>query len=196
MKEFLPVINYVSRFITLTEEEEKFFVSLLRVVKVKKKQCIVQPEFVCKYRSYVVKGAMRAYLTGEKGQEHTVALAIEDWWISDYYSYLYQTPATLFVEAMEDSILIQIEFSSEKLLLETYPKFERYLRIITERAFAFSQQRILSNLSKPAEERYEEFMGKYPAISNRVPQYALASYLGVSTEFLSKIKNKKLKKLK
>jgi CRP-like cAMP-binding protein len=196
MEEFLPVINYVSRFITLTDEEKTFFSSLLRTVKVKKKQTIVQPEFVCKYRSYIVKGAMRAYLTADKGQEHTVALAVEDWWISDYNSYLYQTPATLFVEALEDTVLIQIEHSAEKLLLETHPKFERYLRIITERAFAFSQQRILSNLSKPAEERYEEFMSKYPGIANRIPQYALASYLGVSTEFLSKIKNNKVKKLK
>ncbi|KAF0138930.1 MAG: cyclic nucleotide-binding protein [Stygiobacter sp.] len=194
MDEFLEIKKYVARHIQLTEEEENYFVSLLRVLKVKKKQFIVQPEFTCKYRNYVVKGAMRAYLVNNKAQEHTIAFAIEDWWISDYYSYINQVPATLFVEALEDTTLIQIDYNTEQLLMETVPKFERFFRIITQRSFAFLQKRMLSNLSKTAEERYNEFMEKYPSIANRVPQYALASYLGFSTEFLSKIRNKQTKK--
>lgn len=194
MDEFLEIKKYVARHIQLTEEEENYFVSLLRVLKVKKKQFIVQPEFICKYRNYVVKGAMRAYLVNNKAQEHTIAFAIEDWWISDYYSYINQVPASLFVEALEDTTLIQIDYNSEQLLMETVPKFERFFRIITQRSFAFLQKRMLSNLSKTAEERYNEFMEKYPSIANRVPQYALASYLGFSTEFLSKIRNKRTKK--
>jgi CRP-like cAMP-binding protein len=191
MNDFLPIINYVSRYIQLTEEEQRYFISLLRIVKLKKKQFLVQPDFVCKYRSYIVKGAMRAYLVSNDSQEHTIALAIEDWWISDYTSYLNQAPATLFVEALEETTLIQIDHASEQMLLKTNPKFEKFLRIITERSFAFLQQRVLSRLSKTAEERYEEFIQMYPAIAQRVPQYALASYLGFSTEFLSKIRSKK-----
>jgi CRP-like cAMP-binding protein len=136
---------------------------------------------------------MRAYLVDNKAQTHTIAFAIEDWWISDLNSYMNQEPATLFVEALEDSILIQIDYNSELLLLEKIPKFERFFRIIAQRSFAFLQRRMLSNLSKTAEERYDEFIQKYPAIVNRVPQYALASYLGFSTVFLSKIRNKKTK---
>jgi CRP-like cAMP-binding protein len=196
MKEFLPVIKYVARYIELTEKEEKYFVSLLRITKVKKKQFIVQPEFVCKYSSYILKGAMRAYLVTNEAQEHTIAIAIEDWWISDYNSYIFQQPATLFVEALEDTTLIQLDYNAEQLLMETIPKFERFFRIITQRSFASHQKRMLSNLSLSAEERYEDFIHKYPAVVNRVPQYVLASYLGFSTEFLSKIRNKKVKKLK
>lgn len=195
MQDFQKVIDYVNRHIQLTEEEAAYFASLLRLTKVKKKQYIVQPEFVCKYRSYVVQGAMRGYLIDNKGQDHTIAFAIEDWWISDYSSFIFQQPATLFVEALEDSVLIQIDYNAEQLLMETHPKFEKFFRIITQRSFAFLQQRMLSNLSKSAEERYDEFMKKYPSIAARVPQYTLASYLGFSTEFLSKIRNKKLKKL-
>lgn len=195
MDDFKEVKQYVARFIELTEEEEDYFCSLLRVTKVKKKQCIVQPDFTCKYRSYVLKGAMRAYLIDNKAQDHTIAFAIEDWWISDYNSYIYQQPATLFVEALEDTTLIQIDYNAEQLLMETVPKFERFFRIITQRSFAFLQKRMLSNLSKTAEERYEEFMQKYPTVAARVPQYTLASYLGFSTEFLSKIRNKRVKKL-
>jgi CRP-like cAMP-binding protein len=194
LNEFQAVLNHVSRYIQLTREEEDYFCSLLRTTVIKKKQYIVQPDFVCKYRSYVVKGALRAYLLGNKDQDHTVAFAIEDWWISDFYSYINQEPAALFVQALEDSILIQIDYNAEQLLMQTIPKFNCFFRIVAERAFAFSQRRTLSNLSKSAEERYNEFIHKYPAIVSRVPQYALASYLGFSTEFLSKIRNKQAKK--
>lgn len=194
MDNFLKIKQHVAKYIHLTEDEEKYFVSLLRIVNVRKKQFIVQPEFTCKHRTYVVKGAMRAYLIDDRGHDHTIQFAIEDWWISDFSSYINQEPATLFVEALEGTEIIQIEYSSESLLLERIPKFEKYLRIITQRSFAFLQKRMLSNLSKSAEQRYEEFLEKYPSIVNRVPQYALASYLGFSTEFLSKIRNRRIKK--
>jgi CRP-like cAMP-binding protein len=193
MNEFIEIKRYVANYIQLTAEEEDYFISLLRITKVKKRQCIVQPDFTCKYRSYVLKGALRAYLLDNKAQTHTIAFAIEDWWISDLNSYLNQEPATLFVETLEDSVLIQIDYTSEQLLLEKIPKFERFFRILAQRSFAFLQRRMLSNLSKTAEERYDEFIEKYPAIVNRVPQYTLASYLGFSTVFLSKIRNKKTK---
>ncbi len=195
MDEFLTIKKYVAQHIQLTQEEEAYFISLLKITKIKKKQFVVQPGFTSKCRNYLVQGAMRAYLTDNKGQEYTIALVIEDWWIGDYNSYMAQEPATLFVQALENTTLIQIDYNSEQLLLETIPKFERFFRIITQRSFAFLQKRMLSNLSKTAEDRYEEFIKKYPSIANRVPQYALASYLGFSTEFLSKIRNKRTKKL-
>lgn len=190
MNDFSPIIKYVSRHIQLNPEEEDYFTSLLRITKVRKRQFIVQPEFVCRYRSYVFEGALMAYLLGNNGEQYTIAFAVEDWWITDYNSYINQVPATLFVQAMEDTTLIQIEYNSEQLLLRSIPKFERFFRIITERSLNFTQQRVLSNLSKSAEERYLEFVSKYPGIVSRVPQYALASYLGFSTEFLSKIRNR------
>jgi CRP-like cAMP-binding protein len=188
------ISQYVARHIQLTGKEQEYFLSLLRITRVKKKQFIVQPDFICKYRTYVFSGAMRAYLVDDKGQDHTIAFAIDDWWITDYNSFIFQQPATLFVEALEDATLIQIDYNTEQLLMETVPKFERFFRIITERSFAFLQQRMLSNLSKSAEERYEEFLHKYPAIVQKVPQYALASYLGMSTEYLSKLRNNKVAK--
>jgi CRP-like cAMP-binding protein len=194
MEELDTIRQYVARYIQLTKQEQEYFVSLLRITKVKKKQFIVQPEFICKYRTYVFTGAMRAYLVDNTGQDHTIAFAIDDWWITDYNSFIFQQPATLFVEALEDSTLIQIDYNTEQLLMETVPKFEKFFRIITQRSFAFLQQRMLSNLSKSAEERYEEFIHKYPRIVQKVPQYALASYLGMSTEYLSKLRNNKVTK--
>lgn len=189
MDELERIRLHVSKYIELNDEEEHYFFSLLRINRVRKKQFIVQPDFVCKYRSYVYRGAMRAYLFDHHSQEHTIAFAIEDWWISDYNSFIFQQPATLFVEALEDSTLIQIEYSAEQKLMEQVPKFEKFFRIVTSRSFAFLQQRMLSNLSKSAEERYEEFLNKYPAMAQRVPQYALASYLGMSHVYLSQLRN-------
>jgi len=194
MDDFSAIVKYVTKNIALTEEEEAYFVSLLTIKKLRKKQFIVQPDFVCNHRTYIVKGALRAYLVDTKGQEHTVAFGIEDWWIADFNSYFFRQPATLFVEALEDSIVIQIEYNAEQELMKNVPKFEKFYRIISQNGYAFLQRRILANISMSAEERYEEFMQRYAAIAARVPQYALASYLGFSTEFLSKIRNKRVKK--
>lgn len=194
MNEFEPIIAYISRYVELTTEEVNCLTPFFKRKKVKKRQFIVQPGFVCKHKSYVVKGAFRAYLVDNDGKEHTLAFAIEDWWISDYISLIYQEPATLFVEALENSELIQIEYEDEQKFLREIPKLEKFERIITQRSLAFHQKRLLSNLTKTAEERYDEFMSKYGAIAKRVPQYTLASYLGFSTEYLSKIRNNKTTK--
>ena len=194
MKEFESIKAHVARHIDLTTGEQEYFISQLRVNKVRKKQLIVQPDLVCKYRSYIYRGAMRAYLVDNDGREHTIALGIDDWWIADYSSYIFQQPATLFVEAVEATTLVQIDYDAEQLLLETVPKFERFFRIVTQRGYAALQERLLSNISKSAEERYEDFLRKQPTLAAKVPQYALASYLGMSTEYLSKLRNKRVPK--
>ena len=153
MENVLPVIDYISRYVDLTDDEKKHLATFLKITKVKKRQFIVQPGFVCRHKSYVAKGAFRGYLVDNEGKEHTLSFAIEDWWISDYSSLIYQEPATLFVEALEDSVLIQIEYEDEQKFLEEIPKLEKFERIITQRSLAFQQKRLLSNFTKTAEER-------------------------------------------
>ncbi|KAF2079300.1 Crp/Fnr family transcriptional regulator [Flavobacterium sharifuzzamanii] len=194
MAQYESLIKHLQDRIELSEEEMNQFVSNFKIKKIKKRQFIVQPDFVAKHRNYVVEGALRAYVVNDEGQEHTIAFAIEDWWISDYNSYIYQQPATMFVMALEDAVLLQIDFETEAKLKKANPKFETFFRITAERTAAFFQRRIITNLTSSAEERYDKFTNQFPLIANRVPQYALASYLGMTTEFLSKIKNNKLKK--
>ena len=138
----------------------------------------------------MLEGAFRSYFLSNDGVEHTISFAIEDWFISDFNSYINQTPASLFVEALEDSIIQQINYEDVENLCTKNPKFERFFRLAAQRSFAFSQRRVLSNLGKSAEERFLEFQKMYPTIVLRVPQYALASYLGMSAEFLSKIRKR------
>ena len=163
-------------------------------MKVKKRQFIVQPNFVANHRNYVVQGAFRSYVVADGGQEHTITFAIDDWWITDYNSYIYQKPATMFVIALEDSSIMQIDFAKETEMKASHQKFETFFRTIAERGLAFYQRRLISNLTQTAEERYDEFELKYPLITQRVPQYALASFLGMTTEYLSKLRNRRARK--
>lgn len=188
------ITSYIEKFVKLTEEEKEIFSACFKEVKIKKRQFIVLPNFVAKHRYYVLKGAFRAYVVADEGQDHTITFAIEDWWITDYNSYIFQQPATMFVVALEESIILQLDFEKEQALKQQNHKFETFFRIVAERGLASQQRRIISNLTQTAEERYENFVSKYPQIVQRVPQYALASYLGMTTEFLSRIRNKKTKK--
>lgn len=188
------IIEYINRSVQLNSEEEEMFSSAFREVRIKKRQVIVQPNFIVKNRNFVAEGAFRAYVVDDSGQDITIAFAIEDWWITDYNSYILQKTATMFVVALEDSIILEIPFEKEEALKKQNHKFETFFRIRAERTAAFMQQRIISNLTLNAEERYEAFISKYPQIVQRVPQYALASYLGMTTEFLSRIRNKKATK--
>lgn len=185
------IIDYIKNIVTITEDEALQFSTSFKEIKIKRRQFIIQPGFVAKCRYFVVHGAMRAYVIDNDGQEHTIQLAIEDWWISDYNSYMFQQPATMFVTALEDCILLQISFEDEQKLKSIDHKFETFFRTTAERAAAFMQRRIISNLTQSAEERYDLFLEKYPKMAFRFPQYIIASYLGMTTQFLSKIRNQK-----
>lgn len=186
------ILQHIEKYVALSEEEKLQFAAVFKEAKFKKKQFIIQPNFVARHRYFVVDGAIRAYVIGNEGQEQTIQLAIEDWWISDYNSYIFQKPANMFVMAVEDSTVLQISFEAEQQLKTANHKFETFFRIIAERGVAFMQRRLISNLTMSAEERYDEFQEKYPLMINRFPQYVIAAYLGMTTEFLSKIRNKKL----
>ncbi len=187
------IIAYVRKVVLLTDEEAADFAAAFKEMRVKKRQFIIQPGFTAKSRYFVLKGSLRAYVVADEGQDHTIQLAIENWWISDYNSYIFQQPASMFVVAMEDSLLLQLPYEQESRLKEANHKFETFFRILAERSVAFMQRRIISNLTQSAEERYELFMQKYPLMAFRFPQYVIASYLGMTTEFLSKIRNQKVK---
>tara|TARA_R110002049_G_scaffold65731_4_gene172344 strand:+ start:3431 stop:4018 length:588 start_codon:yes stop_codon:yes gene_type:complete len=194
LKDYENILNNIKRYVSLNEEDEKQFSSIVRTTNVKRRQFIVQPNFVCSHQTYVLKGAFRSYFINDEGIDNTIQFAIEDWFISDFNSYIHQTPASLYVEALEDSVVQQIAYSDVEKICDKNQKFERFFRMVAQKSFAYSQRRVLSNLGKLAEERYLEFEKLYPSIVQRVPQYALASYLGMSPEFLSKIRKRILTK--
>lgn len=187
------IVNYLKKLVPVTDEEAEDFASAFKEMRVKKRQFIIQPDFTAKSRFFILQGSLRAYVVGDGGQDHTIQMAIEEWWISDYNSYIFQQPASMFVVALEDSLLLQITHENESRLKAENYKFETFFRILAERSVAFMQRRIISNLTHSAEERYELFMEKYASMVPRFPQYVIASYLGMTTEFLSKIRNQRVK---
>lgn len=188
------IISYVRKFVPLTDEEAMTFGAAFKEVRIRKRQIIVQPGFVTKFRYFVTKGALRGYVVGDEGEDYTIQLAIEEWWISDYNSYIFQQPASMFVMALEDAVLLQISYEEEKKLKAMNYAFETFFRMLAERSTASMQRRIISNLTQTAEERYQLFLEKYPLMADRFPQYVIASFLGMTTEFLSKIRNQKVKR--
>ncbi len=189
MQEQQSLIDHIQKKVALSEDEIQQFISCFKLTKVKKRQFIIQPDFVAKYRNYVVQGAFMGYVVADEGQDHIIQLAVEDWWISDYNSYIFQQPATMFVMALEDSVVLQLDYAGEQKLKVMNHKYETFFRMMAEFSFAGMQRRIISNLTKTAEERFYEFEDKYPQLSNRFPQYVIASFLGMTTQYLSKLRN-------
>ncbi len=188
------IINFLQQRVSVTESEAQEFAGMFQEKKFRKKQFVVQPDFVARHRYYILDGALRSFIVDDNGQETTIALAIADWWITDYNSYIYQQPATLFVEAVSNATVLQLSYENEQKLKASNPKFQAFFCIIAERGLAAQQRRIMTNLTHNAEQRYESFVQKYPGFVHSIPQYIIASFLGMSTEFLSKIRNNKLNK--
>ena len=187
---YKPILDYISRFITLTPEEERYFVSILKYRKYLKRQFIVQAGDDCKYETYVVKGCLRAYFVDPNGTPHIIQFAIEDWWISDMASLTMGGPSTFNIDALEDTEVIQIEREKFNEMFDKIPKFDRMFRLMLTRAYVAHQQRIIDNLCMPAKDRYQTFLKRYRHIEQRVPQNQIASYLGMTPEFLSQIRKK------
>jgi CRP-like cAMP-binding protein len=130
------------------------------------------------------------YLVDDNGKEHNLQFAIENWWIGDIGSFHTDTPTKLNIEALENSIIFQITKDDQLKLFADYPKFNRIFRVLAENAMVGLQRRVLQNIGSTAEERYLDFLERHPQLFNRISNVQIASYLGITPEFLSKIRNK------
>jgi CRP-like cAMP-binding protein len=176
--------------IELTDEEQEIIKSYLTPKKLRKKQYLLQAGDVCKTIAFVEKGALRAYSTDEKGNEHIIQFAIEGWTISDLYSFMTGEPATYHIDALEDSELVLITKSAQDEILKQVPKYETYTRLQLTGAYLAMQKRLTSIISLPLEERYLDFLKTYQDIAQRVPQHMIASYMGLKPETLSRVRRK------
>jgi CRP-like cAMP-binding protein len=162
--------------------------------KVRKNHYLLEEGRVSNFIGFVVNGCFRLFRKGEDGQEYTMKFAIENWWISDFTSFMSGEPSKCYIEALENSELIW--FSSEiwDHLLATIPNFKRMIDSLTAKNFEANQNRIFSNISESAEVRYDNFVNKYPTLYNRIPLYMIASYLGITRETLSRVRKQAAKK--
>lgn len=187
------LLNNVAKHIDLNEEETNYFTSLVVFKSIPKKTLLLKAGQDCRYLSYVQAGALRAYYPDKDEKEATIMFAVADWWVTDMFCYLNNKPAMMYIEAIEDSSIFQLRKTDfEKLLVEV-PKFERFFRILMQNAYTREQLRVIENLSLSAAERYQRFLTKYPQVALQVTQKQIASYLGITPEFLSAIRKQKSK---
>lgn len=185
---FTHIDANIAKYISLNESEKAYFHSLLVPRTFDRKKFLLRAGEVCDFEAYIVKGCVRVYFLDEKGGEVDVFFAVEDWWVSDLASFSLRKPADLYIQALEDCEVLFISYKKKEQLYAKVPKFERFFRILTQRSYNNTIKRLIGTMSKSAEERYDEFLQKYPDIPQRVPQHLIAAYLGISAEFLSKIR--------
>lgn len=188
-----PLRYYFSRHLSLDETEVDFLKTVFKEKKVRKRQYLLQEGDICHYNSFVVEGCFRMYMADDKGKEHNLQFAIENWWILDMESFYFGKPSRLNIEAIETSIVYQIRKEDQFKLFVDYPKFNRIFRVLCENALISTQKRVLQNISSTAEEKYIEFLDQYPQLFNRISNAQIASYIGVTPEFLSAIRRRMTK---
>jgi CRP-like cAMP-binding protein len=184
------LISSISRRISLTGEEIEFFTSLLKSKSLTSGEYLLREEDVCKYESFIVKGCLKTYYQDENGFEHIIDFSIEEWWADDLYSFLTQTASKSNIRAIEDTDILQIGKTDLELIYQKIPKFERFFRILFQNAYIAQREQINLALSASAEERYLLFLKNKPYAEKRFSQKDIASYLGITPQFLSTLKKK------
>jgi CRP-like cAMP-binding protein len=189
-----PAVNLLlanlAKHISLTPEETDFFVSLLRPRSLKTDEFLLREGEVCRYETFVTSGCLKTYYQDKDGIEHVMDFSIEEWWADDLFSFFTQTAARSTIKALENTEVLQISKNNLELLYQEIPKLERFFRLLFQNAYITQRERINLVLSTSAEERYLLFLKKKPYAEKRFPQKDIASYLGITPQFLSAMKKK------
>lgn len=183
-----PLIDHFESYIPLKETEKQLLEEIVGERQLKRKQAILQEGFPCKHYTFVVAGCLRMFAVDQKGSEHNILFAAEHDWIADISSFHSGKPSRLFIEAIEPSTVLQIEQQDLYSLYTNVPKFDRIFKVIVENKYVALQDRVLQSISSTAQERYLAFLEEYRDLALRLPNTHIASYLGITPEFLSKIR--------
>lgn len=182
------ISHKIFKDLLFTKEEQGFIDKKFEKISLKKGDVLLNPNNFITNQYYVESGCLRSYFINSLGKDYTTQFAVSDWWISDYISYFNNEKSIMSIECIKDAIVYKISRKNMDVLCERFPQIERFLRRKLENAFASFQKRILDYLSLPARERYIQFVAKNPLIIDSVRNYHIASYLGITTESLSRIR--------
>lgn len=174
----------------LTEEELDIFNQSFEFYTYPKKTLLLRAGDICDFEAYIIKGCVRSYFINEDGMEVTLQFAMEDWWVSDIASFHERVPSKIFIETLENCELLILTPESKEKLLRKVPKFERIFRIMIQRNLSRLQERLFLTITTDGMQKYLDFISRYPQVILRVPQHYIASYLGITPEFLSKVRKK------
>jgi len=188
------ILQNIDKIVSLSDREKETILSKIEIKHYKAKTVLLNGGDICKHSYFVNSGILRSFNINDNIVEHVLQFACEGWWIGDMYSLITQKPGNLYVEVNEDAEVVLLSKENQEELFQEIPKLERFFRILTENSLVANQERLMDNLSLSAEERFEKFCSKYPTLIQKVPQKQVASYIGVTPEFFSKMKAKMLRK--
>lgn len=188
------ILQNIAKHVSLTTKEETLLLSKIETQQFKAKTILLSSGEIADYTYFVNSGILRSFNINDNIIEHVLHFACEGWWIGDMYSYISEKPGNLFIEVLEDAEVVVISKENHQELYKEIPKLERFFRILAENSLVAHQERLMDNLSLSAEERFEKMCKKYPSLIQKVAQKHLASYIGVTPEFFSKMKSKLLRK--
>lgn len=188
-----PLLSYFDGLISLNKDEKELVSKKFRPRLYRKKQYVSQEGDVCMQMNFVVRGCLRMYRIDEKGGTHILQFAAENNWITDLGSFHTEKPSELNIDALEDTMVLHINRNDLISLYMQAPKFDRIFRVLIENSYVSLQRRLLQTISSTAEDRYQYFIDTYPHLVNRLPQTQIASFLGITPEFLSRLRNKRSK---
>lgn len=189
---FNKLISSVEKIISLSKEEKLTVISLFEIDSINRKKLLLDEGEVCKYEHFVLEGCLRSYYINEDFNEHTTMFAIEGWWTGNLKSFVRSSPSEFSIQALEDTIIAKIHKNRIEELYSEIPKFERYFRILLQNRLLATQDRVGYHLSTSASERYIQFITKYPEIEKRVPLKHIASYLGITPTYLSRLRRRRM----
>lgn len=186
------LIGNIQRYISLSQDEKAIIHSICIIKHLPRGSHLLEEGAVCRYDAFVLDGSLKGYIVNStSGKEEILFLAISDWWACDLESFHNQTASNMTITAITPTTVALISRSSFDELLEKLPKLEKYFRIILQNQAASLQRRIYFRNAQDATSRYKAFLQKYPSLNAQIPQYLIASYLGISAEMLSKIRGRK-----
>lgn len=190
------LLKYIYRYSStpLANNEFELVKQAFSPKKLKRKQYFLQEGEVCWHSAFIVKGALRLYTVDDRDVEHTLQLAIENWWITDWESWVTLTPSIYNIDAWEDSEMLLITRAKGIELVQNFPAFNEMVRKMDENRAIAVQKRLTASISLSAEKRYADFLQQYPDLIQRFPQHIIASYLGIAKETLSRIRKQALQK--
>lgn len=190
-----PLLGYFDRIIPLDSWEKQLVAEGFLPRLFRKRQYVLQDGDVCKFFTFVVSGCLGMYAIDEKGTTHILQFAPENWWITDMGSFYEKKPSRLNIDALENTTVLQINFEKLTCIYEKSPRLSRIFRVLIENSYIALQSRLLQNISSTAEERYLSFLESYPQLANRLPQTQIAAFLGITPEFVSRIRNNMARRL-
>jgi CRP/FNR family transcriptional regulator, anaerobic regulatory protein len=188
-----PLLSYFAHLIPLNKEEKELVTQKFRPRLYRKKQYVLQEGDVCMQMNFVVRGCLRMYKIDEKGGTHILQFAAENNWMADLGSFHTEKSSELNIDALEDTMVLKINRNDLISLFLQAPKFDRIFRVLIENSYVSLQKRLLQTISSTGEDRYQYFIDTYPHLVNRLSQIQIASFLGITPEFLSRLRNKRSK---